>query len=111
MRLVVAASHGTAFAAITASVPTVSVMHEQVHQRTCRQEQPRQGTEDMRRMLGNQKKSRDSQKAAEDDPKRGSPPRRLSLLVHHFVPFLLSLGHQVDNRANADHRQRTAKKL
>jgi hypothetical protein len=44
---------------------TVPVMHEEVHERACREEQPRQPGQDMRPVLGKQKKSSDDGKGKE----------------------------------------------
>ena len=68
-------------------IVTVAVVNEQVHQRARREEQVRQSTEDMRGMLCNQKESRDTEEAAENDSIGGAPPGRLSLLIHRSSSF------------------------
>jgi hypothetical protein len=44
---------------------TVPAMHENVHERACRQEQPRQPGQDVGPVLGNQEKSADDGKGEE----------------------------------------------
>ena len=46
-------------------MPAVPVMHEHVHERACRQEQPRQPGQDVRPVLGKEEKSADEGKGEE----------------------------------------------
>jgi hypothetical protein len=63
----------------------MTVMHEEMHERAGENEEIRQHAEDVGRMLGQQEEGGYNKKPAKHDPKRGSPPRRIRLLVHLVV--------------------------
>ena len=54
-------------------VPAMAVMHEKMHQRTCREQEKWQHAQYMSRVLGQQIKSGDDQKPAQDDPAASAP--------------------------------------
>jgi hypothetical protein len=59
----------------------IAVVHEQVHQRTCREQQPGQRTEDVSRVLRDQEVAGHAKEPKGNDPDRGSPPGLLLLLL------------------------------
>ena len=56
------------------SVRTMAMMHEEMHQRTKEQEEIRQHTEQMRRVLRQKIEGRDQQEPAEHQATAGAPP-------------------------------------
>ena len=66
----------------TVIMATVSVMHENVHQRTCRQEQPRQPGQDVHSVLGKEEKNADEGKGEEHQL---HPWAQSTLVVRGFV--------------------------
>jgi hypothetical protein len=67
--------------AAPATAMTVPVVHE-MHQRAREEQKIGQYPEDMRRVLGEQKKAGNDQEAAYCEAKRHSPPLRPGLSVH-----------------------------
>jgi hypothetical protein len=63
-------------------VVVVPVVHEEVHQRTGGEEQPRWRPEYMRRVLGDEKKSGNDEKACADDPRFTAPEAHWFVLIH-----------------------------
>src|SRR5262249_9484618 len=64
----------------------VSVVHEEMHERTSCQEQVRQGAKDVRGVLGQKEKAPDGEEPAQDEPERASPPGCLDLFTHESCP-------------------------
>lgn len=55
------------------AMSAVAAMHEQMHEGTRRKNQVRQGTKQVRPVLGYEKKEGGGQKTAKNKPKRGFP--------------------------------------
>jgi hypothetical protein len=65
---------------------SVTVMHEQVHERTSGEEQPRQRTEHMSRMLSDQEEPGDDQKTRADHPSLAAPESCGCAFAHDVAP-------------------------
>jgi hypothetical protein len=63
----------------------MAVMHEDVHQRTCKDQEIRQHAEDMCGMLRHQKEPRHNKKTAGHNLYRRPPPRLFMLFVVHGI--------------------------
>lgn len=70
-------------------VRTTPVMHEHVHQGAGGQQQPRQRTEDVRRVLGEEKERSDREKASARDPGLATP-KSTSRVFGHGLPHRAS---------------------
>jgi len=81
-------------------VPT-AVMHEQMHHRTCSQQQPRKRPQDMGRVFSYKKERCDRQKSDAHHACLGTPEARCLGVGHDSPPTQEAMAH----------RRRTAKKL
>jgi hypothetical protein len=69
-----------------AATPTVTAMHEDMHERTCQQEQPRKERDDVRPVFGDQEIAAYRQKAEKDNIRARSEEARpiVAIVVFHF---------------------------
>ena len=89
---------GIAVVGLRRTVPLVAaVAMEEMHQRTERQQQERQGTHQVGTVLGEGEESRDREEAEEDPGQRGAPLRvgagcwlKMETMICHDSPFRLS---------------------
>ena len=63
----------------------MAVVHEEVHQRTGKDQEPGQHAKDVCGVLGQQKEPRHDQETAGHNPDRGPPPRLFALFVIHGI--------------------------
>jgi hypothetical protein len=80
-------------------------VHEQMHERTSRQQQPGQHAKDVRGVLREQEEPCHNKETAGNDPERGPPPRLfLMFIVHGLPPFHVAAGQRGTRRSKKLYR-------